>query len=79
MNEKTPFVRLAKRDMMPNRRVWAIRALSFAAAIAIGAVIFALLGDNPAEAQATILDGSLGKKTAPHYNIQVVLLGYPNF
>lgn len=58
---KTPLVRLAKRDGLPQKRVWAIRAASFVLAILLGALIFLVLGKNPLTAYGTILSGSLGK------------------
>ncbi len=62
--QKTPWIRLAKRDMMPRGRVWAIRGASFVAAILLGALIFVVIGNNPVSAYGTILSGSLGKRTA---------------
>ena len=62
--QKTPLIRLAKRDMMPKGKMWAIRGASFVAAILLGALIFVIIGNNPISAYGTILSGSLGKKTA---------------
>ncbi|MGM9607287.1 MAG: ABC transporter permease, partial [Oscillospiraceae bacterium] len=62
--QKTPLIRLAKRDGMPRKQVWTIRACSFVAAILLGALIFLVLGNNPFTAYGTIISGSLGKKTA---------------
>ena len=59
--QNTPLVRLAKRDVMPKKQVWSIRAASFVLAILLGAVIFLVLGKNPLAAYGTILSGSLGK------------------
>lgn len=75
--QKTPLIRLAKRDMMPKSKMWAIRAASFVAAILLGALIFLVIGNNPISAYGTILTGSLGKKTAiwQTAKIAVPLLG----
>ena len=62
--QKTPLIRMAKRDLMPARQVWAIRAASFVVAILLGALIFLFMGHNPLSAYGTIITGSLGKKTA---------------
>ena len=47
MNEKTPFIRIAKREDMPKSRIWMIRAIAFAVAILLGALIFLIAGTNP--------------------------------
>lgn len=74
MNEKkTPLIRLAKRDVLPKRKVWTIRLISFLAAILLGAVIFLVLGSNPLEAYGTILSGALGKKTAIRQTVKIAI------
>lgn len=73
MQEKTPLIRLAKRDVMPKRKVWCIRAASFVVAILLSAIIFLLLGHNPAAAFGTILSGSLGKKTAIWQTVKIAI------
>ncbi len=75
--QKTPLIRLAKRDGMPKGQVWAIRGASFLVAIALGALIFMVLGHSPLEAYGTIISGSLGKKTAIRQTVKlaVPLLG----
>ncbi len=75
--QKAPLVRLARRDGMPRARVWAIRGGSFVAAILLGALIFAVLGQDPVRAYGTILSGSLGTKTALRQTVKlaVPLLG----
>lgn len=77
MEQKTPLVRLAKRDAMPKGQIWAIRGASFLVAILLGALIFLILGHNPAQAYGTILSGALGKKTAIRQTVKlaVPLLG----
>ncbi len=71
--KKTPLIRLAKRDMMPNWQIWAIRGGSFVAAIVIGALIFLLMGNNPLSAYGTIISGSLGKKTAIRQTVKIAI------
>ncbi len=78
MNEqKTPLIRLAKRDDMDPKRVWAIRGASFLVAILIGAIIFMVMGHNPFSAYGTIINGALGKKTAIRQTVKnaIPLLG----
>lgn len=71
--QKTPLIRLAKRDAMPNRQVWCIRGGSFVAAILLGALIFLVLGDNPFTAYGTIISGSLGKSTAIRQTVRIAI------
>ena len=74
MNEqKTPLIRLAKRDAMDRWKVWSIRAGSFVAAIVIGALIFLILGQNPFAAYGTIIDGALGKTTAIRRTVKTAI------
>ena len=71
--QKTPLIRLAKRDGLPRGRVWAIRGCSFVAAILLGALIFIVLGNNPISAYGTIISGSLGKKTAIRQTVKIAV------
>ena len=71
--QKTPLIRLAKRDQLPVRTVWMIRAASFLVAILLGACIFLLMGNNPFVAYGTILSGSLGKKTAIWQTVKIAI------
>jgi len=70
---KTPLIRLAKRDGMDRWKIWCVRAGAFAAAIALGGLIFLLVGVNPFTAYGTILSGSLGKKTAIRQTVKVAI------
>ncbi len=63
MNEKTPLIRLAKREDMSKKKVWLIRLAAFAAAILIGMIVFAIAGANPLNAYGTMIASSLGKKS----------------
>lgn len=71
--QKTPLIRLAKRDVMPRKKVWAIRAASFLVAILLGALIFLVLGNNPLTAYGTIISGSLGKPTAIRQTVKIAI------
>ena len=63
MNEKTPLIRLAKREDMVKGKIWLIRLAAFAVAILIGMIIFAIAGADPIKAYGTMLASSLGKKS----------------
>ncbi len=74
MNEKTPVIRISKREDMPRSRAWAIRAIAFLIAILLGSLIFLIAGANPVTAYGTILASSLGKATGIK---QVVKIAVP--
>ena len=70
---KTPLVRLAKRDAMPLWAVWLIRLSSFFIAIAIGGLIFLLIGVSPLGAYGAILSGALGKKSVIRQTMKIAV------
>ena len=71
--QKTPLIRLAKRNGMPQKKMWAIRAASFVVAILLGAIIFLAIGRSPFAAYGTILSGSLGKATAIRQTVKIAI------
>ncbi len=71
--EKTPFIRLAKRDDLGRGAVWCIRLGSVVVALGLGALIFLALGCSPLEGYGTILDGALGKKTALRQTVKIAV------
>lgn len=72
-----PLIRLAKRDVMPSGRVWAIRGAAFLLALIIGGLVMSVTGANPLEGYATIVTGALGKPTAIRQTVKfaIPLLG----
>ena len=63
MKDKTPLIRLAKREDMGKGKVWLIRLAAFGVAILIGMIIFAIAGADPIKAYGTMLASSLGKRS----------------
>ncbi len=63
MHEKTPLIRLSKREDMPKAKVWMIRLGAFIFALLIGMLVFAVAGADPIEAYVTIFKAALGKTT----------------
>ena len=55
---KTPLIRLAKREGMDKRTVWAIRVGSILLALLLGALVIAISGVNPFKAYGTIITGT---------------------
>ena len=58
---REPLIRLAKRDDIPRARAWAIRAAAILLALVTGGLIIAVLGHNPIQVYASMVEGSLGK------------------
>ncbi|MGI6029045.1 MAG: ABC transporter permease [Candidatus Heteroscillospira sp.] len=73
MQTKTPFIRIARRDDRTKVQIWCIRLASFLAAILLGGILLAALGNDPVQAYSTILNGSLGKKTALRQTIKIAV------
>lgn len=63
MNEKTPLIRLAKREDMPKSKVWLIRGLAIVAALVLGGIVFMIAGADPIESYGAMIAGAWGKKT----------------
>ena len=61
--ERTPLLRIAKRESMAASKTWLIRFAAFCLAILIGFAIFAALGVSPVAAYGIMIQGSWGKKT----------------
>ena len=58
---REPLIRLAKRDDIPHARAWAIRDAAILLALVTGGLIIAVLGHNPIQVYASMVEGSLGK------------------
>ncbi len=71
--QHTPLVRIAKRDGISAGGAWAVRAAAFLLALLLGAAIFLIMGKDPIAAYATILEGSLGKKTALRQTVKIAV------
>lgn len=63
MKEKTPLIRLVKREDMAKSRIWIIRIVALLFAIILGGLIFIIAGSNPVTAYGAMLSGTLGKAT----------------
>ena len=70
---KMPLIRLAKRGSMSPGRIWAIRAASILVALLLGSIALAITGTNPITAYATMITGSLGKKTAIRQTVKIAV------
>ena len=61
MHEKTPLIRLSKREDMAKGKIWAIRLGAFIFALLLGGIVFAVAGASPAEAYSLIASSAFGK------------------
>lgn len=71
--QKSPLIRLAKRDAMPTGKVWAIRGCSFLVAILLGGLIFLVLGNNPFTAYGVIVSESLGRESVIKQTVKIAI------
>lgn len=72
--KKAPLIRLAKRDLMDPKKVWAIRVGSIVVALILGMIPIIMAGKNPFQSYAIMIQGSLSK---PGYIRQTVKRAIP--
>ena len=72
-NKKMPLIRLAKRDGMDTKKVWAIRLGSILVALLLGSLAILITGNNPFTAYGTMIVGALGKKTAIRQTVKIAV------
>ena len=68
-----PLIRLAKRDGMDPKKVWAIRLGSILVALLLGSLAILITGNNPFTAYGTMIVGALGKKTAIRQTVKIAV------
>lgn len=71
---KTPLIRLAKRDAMDPKKVWAIRVGSIVVALILGMIPILMAGKNPFQSYGIMISGALSK---PGYIRQTVKKAIP--
>jgi general nucleoside transport system permease protein len=59
---KEPLVRMVKRPTISSGKAWMIRAIALLSALAFGGLLILILGHNPFEVYAKMIEGALGKK-----------------
>ena len=77
MHEKSPLIRISKRENMNPHTIWLIRFLAFIVAILLSLLVLIAAGANPIEAYKTMISGALGKKSGIRQVVKVAtpLLG----
>ena len=73
MHEKTPLIRISKRENLDKKYVWMIRGIAFAVAIFLSFFVFIIAGANPFTAYATMISGSLGKASGIRQVVKVAV------
>ena len=75
--EKTPLIRLAKRESMPAAAQWGIRIAAILLALVVGGLVILISGNNPVQGYATIVEGALGKTSGIRQTVKnfIPLLG----
>lgn len=71
---KTPLIRLAKRDAMEPKMAWTIRVASIVFALILGMIPIMLAGENPFVSYGVMINGALSK---PGYIRQTVKIAIP--
>lgn len=77
MEEKTPLIRIVKKDNLSTVTIWFVRLSAFVLAILFGCLIFMICGANPLSAYGEIIKGALGKTTGIRQTVKIAtpLLG----
>jgi len=58
---KEPLFRMVKRDAIPQKKAWMIRAAAFLLSLATGAVVIMMLGHNPFSVYISMIKGAWGR------------------
>lgn len=72
--QKIPLIRLAKRDAMDPKKVWAIRVGSIVVALILGMIPIIMAGKNPFQSYGIMISGALSK---PVYLRQTIKKAIP--
>lgn len=72
--QKIPLIRLAKRDAMDPKKVWAIRVGSIVVALILGMIPILMAGKNPFQSYGIMISGALSK---PGYLRQTIKKAIP--
>lgn len=68
-----PFVRIVKRDSIEKTRAYAVRAIAFAGALALGAVLILTMGLNPILVYRDMVSGALGSALARRETVRIAV------
>ena len=72
-SQKTPFIRIARRPIIPAKKAWTIRGIAFLGALLTGALLIAILGHNPFAVYGDMVLGALGSRTSLLETIKITV------
>ena len=70
---KEPLLRMAKRDSIPPRAAWGIRAAAFLLALITGGLLLLLLGHNPITVYSAMISGAWGSPTVARETVKIAV------
>ena len=70
---KEPLIRMVKRDTMPQKKAWGIRAIAFLLSLVTGGVVILMLGHNPFSVYISMVQGAWGSSTVIHETIKIAV------
>ena len=70
---KEPLIRMVKRDTMPQRKAWGIRAIAFILSLVTGGIVILMLGHNPFSVYISMVKGAWGSSTVIHETIKLAV------
>lgn len=72
-HRKEPLLRMVKRDSIPTRQAWAIRAAAFLLSLLTGGIVILLLGHDPISVYQSMLVGAWGSKIVARETIKIAV------
>ena len=70
---KEPLLRMVKRDTMPQKKAWGIRAIAFILSLVTGGIVILMLGHNPFFVYISMVKGAWGSSTVIHETIKIAV------
>ena len=70
---KEPLIRMVKRDTMPQKKAWGIRAAAFILSLVTGGIVILMLGHNPFSVYISMVKGAWGSSTVIHETIKLAV------
>ena len=70
---KEPLIRMVKRDTMPQKKAWGIRAIAFILSLVTGGIVILMLGHNPFSVYISMVKGAWGSSTVIHETIKIAV------
>jgi len=68
-----PWIHMVKRPAIDKKKAWLIRGIALLGALLTGALLILLLGHNPLEVYASMVNGAFGKKISIQETVKVTI------